>query len=123
MAKYVQWLEHKGVKMLFVNGRGLPEPEYVAAFEELKQEILKERCNAPTLIDLTDTSMTQKTKDKAKEVAEANKALGLPDAPSAVVGLSKLAKMVAQFLTPGTHYFDTIDQAKEWLAKEAGKRG
>jgi hypothetical protein len=38
-----------------------------------------------------------------------------------VVGLSKLGKMVAQLLTPGTHYFDTVDQAKEWLVKEAGK--
>lgn len=78
---------------------------------------------APTLIDLSNTSMTQKTKDKAKEVAEANKTLGLPDAPSAVVGLSKLSKLVAQFLTPGTHYSDTVDQARDWLGKEAGKRG
>ncbi len=123
MAKYVQWITHKGVKILFVNGKGLPEKEYVAAFEELKQEILKERTNAPTLIDLSNTVMTQKTRDKAKEVADTNKALGLPEQPSAVVGLSKLGKMVAQLLTPGTHYFDTVDEAKEWLVKEEGKRG
>lgn len=121
MAKHVQWITHKGVKILFVNGKGLPEAEYIAAFEELKQEILKEQTNAPTLIDLSNTSMTQKTRDKAKEIADANKTMGREDAPSAVVGLSKLAKVVAQLLNPGTHYFDTVDQAKEWLVKEAGK--
>ncbi len=121
MVKHVQWITHKGVKILFVNGKGLPEAEYIAAFEELKQEITRERSTAPTLIDLSDTAMTQKTRDKAKEVATTNKALGLPEAPSAVVGLSKLGKMVAQLLTPGTHYFDTVDQAKEWLVKEASK--
>jgi dihydropteroate synthase len=121
MAKYVQWITHKGVRMLFVNGKGLPEAEYIAAFEELKQEVLKERSSAPVLIDLSNTSMTQKTTAKAKEVSAAQKAAKVPDAPSAVVGLSKLAKTVAQILNPGTHYFDTVDQAKEWLAKEAGK--
>ena len=74
------------------------EAEYVAAFEELKQEILKEQTNAPTLIDLSDTAMTQKTRDKAKEIANADKTMGREDAPSAVVGLSKLAKVVAQLL-------------------------
>ncbi len=121
MARYLQWITHKGVKILFVNVKGLPDAEYVAAFEELKQEILKEQTNAPTLIDLSDTSMTQKTRDKAKEIADANKTMGREDAPSAVVGLSKLAKVVAQLLNPGTHYFDTVDQAKEWLVKEASK--
>ena len=121
MARYLQWITHKGVKILFVNVKGLPEAEYVAAFEELKQEILKEQTNAPTLIDLSDTAMTQKTRDKAKEIADANKTMGREDAPSAVVGLSKLAKVVAQLLNPGTHYFDTVDQAKEWLVKEASK--
>ena len=90
MAKYVQWITHKGVQILLVNAKGLPEAEYVAAFEELKQEILKGQSNAPTL--------------------------------SAVVGLSKLAKVVAQLLNPGTHYFDTVDEAKEWLVKEEDKR-
>ncbi len=121
MAKHVQGITHKGVRILFVNGKGLPEAEYVAAFEELTQEVLKDKSNPPVLIDLSNTAMTQKTKDAAKGVSAARKAAGLPEAPSAVVGLSKLAKMVASLLSPGTRYFDTIDQAKEWLAKEAGK--
>lgn len=121
MSKYLQWIEHKGARILFVNVKGLSEAEYVAAFDELKQMILTEGANALTLIDLSDTTMTQKTRDKAKEIFNANKSKGLPDNPSAVVGLSRLAKTVAQLLNPGTHYFDTLDQAKDWLASEVNK--
>jgi len=41
---------------------------------------------------------------------------------SAVVGLNKLQKAVAQLFGRGSHYFDSIDQAKEWLVKEDEKR-
>ena len=121
MGQYVEWTTHKGVKILFVNGKGLPEAEYIAALEEMKQEILKERRAPPTLIDLSKTAMTQKTTNKAKEVAAASKAAGIPDGPCAVVGLTTLAKTVAQLLERGMRYYDTVDEAKEWLVKEAGK--
>ena len=43
MSKYTQWITHKGKRMLFVNGPGLPEAQYIEAMEEMKQEILKEK--------------------------------------------------------------------------------
>jgi hypothetical protein len=122
MGKYAQWITHKGVKILFLNGRGLPETEYVAALEELKQELLKARSSVPVLTDMSNTTMTQKTTNKAKEVAADTKAAGIPDGPSAVVGLSTLAKAVAQMFARGSHYFNTLEEGKEWLVKEEGKR-
>ena len=122
MGKYAQWITHKGVKILFVNGKGLREAEYVAALEELKQELLKARSSVPVLTDMSNTTMTETTTNKAKEVAADTKAAGIPDGPSAVVGLSTLAKAVAQMFARGSHYFDTIEEAKEWLVKEEGKR-
>jgi hypothetical protein len=122
VGKYVQWIEHKGVRILFMNGKGLAEAGNLAAQEELKQELLRDRSSPPVLVDLSDTVMTQKTSGKSKEVAGATKAEGLPDGPSAIVGLNKLQKAVAQLFGRGARYFDSIDQAKEWLAKEEKKR-
>ena len=122
MGKHVQWIEHKGVRILFLNGKGLAEAENFEAQEELKQELLKDRSSPPVLVDLSNTVMTQKTSGKSKEVAAATKAIGMPDGPTAVVGLNKLQKAVAQLFGRGSHYFDSLDQAKEWLVKEDNKR-
>jgi len=122
MGKYVQWIEHKGVRILFLNGKGLAEEENFKAQDELKQELLKDRSSPPVLVDLSNTVMTQKTSGKSKEVAAATKAIGMPDGPTAVVGLNKLQKAVAQLFGRGSHYFDSLDQAKEWLVKEEKKR-
>jgi len=122
MGKHVQWIEHKGVRILFLNVKGLAEAENFEAQEELKQELLKDRSSPPVLVDLSNTVMTQKTSGKSKEVAAATKAIGMPDGPTAVVGLNKLQKAVAQLFGRGSHYFDSLDQAKEWLVKEDKKR-
>jgi hypothetical protein len=122
MGKHVQWIEHKGVRILFLNGKGLNEAENFAAQEELKQELLRDRSSPPVLVDLSNTVMSQKTANKSKEVAAATKAAGLPDGPTAVVGLNKLQKAVAQLFGRGSHFFDSVDQAKDWLAKEDDKR-
>jgi hypothetical protein len=122
LGKYVQWIEHKGVRIIFLNGKGLAEAENFEAQEELKQELLKDRSSPPVLVDLSKTAMTQKTANKSKEVAAATKAAGLPDGPTAVVGLNKLQKAVAQLFSRGSHFFDSIEEAKEWLVKEENKR-
>jgi hypothetical protein len=122
MGKYVQWVTHKGVRMVFMNGKGLAEAENVAAQEELKQELLRDRSSPPVLVDLSNTAMTQNTSNKSKEVAAATKAANIPDGPSAVVGLNRLQKAVAQLFGRGAHYFDSIEQAKDWLVKEDDKR-
>jgi len=121
MGKYVQWTTHKGKRILFLNGAGLREAEYMAALEELKQEILKERDGAMVLVDATKTEMTTPTVNKAKEVAAATKAKGIPDRPSVVVGLSGLKRAVAQLFGRGIHFASTIEEAKEWLVKEDEK--
>ena len=122
MGKHVQWIEHKGVRILFLNGKGLPEAENFEAQEELKQELLRDRSSPPVLVDLSDTVMTQKTSGKSKEIAAATRAAGLPDGPTAIVGLNRLQKAVAQLFGRGAHYFDSLDQGKEWLVKEENKR-
>jgi hypothetical protein len=59
MGKHVQWVTHKGVRILFVNAAGLKEAEYIAALEEAKQEGLKDRASLLVLMDLSNTSGDQ----------------------------------------------------------------
>jgi hypothetical protein len=122
VGKHVQWIEHKGVRIIFLNGKGLNEADNFSAQEELKEELLRDRSSPPVLVDLSKTAMTQKTANKSKEVAAATKAAGLPDGPTAVVGLNKLQKAVAQLFSRGSHFFDSIEEAKEWLVREENKR-
>jgi hypothetical protein len=121
MGKYVQWITHKNKKILFLNAKGLREAEYMVAQEELKQELLKVRISALVLVDATGTEMTTKTTNKAKEVAAATKAEGIVDGPSVVVGLTGLQKAVAQLFGRGIHFSNTLEEAREWLVKEAEK--
>jgi len=122
MGKYVEWITHKGKRMLFLNAKGLREAEYMAAMEEMKRELLKEGDGALVLVDATGTEMTTKTTNKAKEVAAATKAQGIIDGPSVVVGLTGLQRAVAQLFGRGIHFSSTIEEAKEWLVKEDDKR-
>ncbi|MDM8000378.1 MAG: hypothetical protein QUS33_10340 [Dehalococcoidia bacterium] len=121
MGKYAQWTTHKGKRILFLNAKGLREAEYLIAQEELKQELLRARDGTLVLVDATDTEMTTNTTNKGKEVAAATKAHGIPDKPTAVVGLTGLQRAVAQLFGRGAHFSNTIEEAKEWLVKQDDK--
>ena len=122
MGKYVQWVEHKGVRILFLNGKGLSEEENFAAQDELKEELLRDRSSPPVMVDLSNTNMTSKTSAKSKELAAATKGAGLPDGPTAIVGLTGLQKAVAQLFSRQSRFFNNTDEGKEWLAREQTKR-
>jgi len=122
MGKYAQFITHKGKRILFVNAAGLPEAECLIALEEMKQALLKEGTGTLVLVDMTHMEMTTAIVNKAKEATAATKAAGIKDKPNVVVGLTGLQKAVAQLFGRGVHFVDTVDQAKEWLAKEDDKR-
>jgi hypothetical protein len=71
---------------------------------------------------MSQLEMTTAVVNKAKEVTAATKAVGIVDKPSAAVGLTGLQKAVAQLFARGTHWADTVGEAKEWLVKEDDKR-
>jgi methanogenic corrinoid protein MtbC1 len=121
VGKNVQWITHKGRRILFLNAAGMREAEYAAAMEEMKQELLKERNGALVLVDATKTEMTTRTTNKAKEVAAATKDAGIPDRPSVVVGLTGLQRAVAKLFGRGVYFADSIEKAKDWLVKEDDK--
>jgi len=122
MGKHVNWITHKGKRILFVDVAGLNEAEYIAGLEEMKEELLRDRTAPLVLIDMTRTTWTPATVDKAKEVAGAIKKSGVGYGPNAIVGLSKLQKSVADLSVRLVFYADTIEQAKDWLVERDEKR-
>lgn len=102
----------------------MPEAEVIAALEEMKKELLKEggAVASPVLVDISNIEMTTKIIDKAKESAAATKDRAIHDGPSAVAGLSGLQRAVAQLFGRGVHFGDTVEECREWLVKQSGKR-
>jgi hypothetical protein len=122
MGEHIQWVTHKGKRILFVNCARLGEAEILASFEEMKQELLKERTGPMVLIDISDIDMTTALIGKAKELTAATKDAGIKDGPNAIVGLTGLQKAVAQLFGRGVHFADSVGEAKEWLVREDNKR-
>jgi hypothetical protein len=122
MGKYAQWVTYRGKRMLFVNCARLGETEIVAAFDEMKDELLKERIGPIVLIDISGIDMTTVLISKAKELTSVTRDAGIKDGPNAIVGLTGLQKAVAQLFGRGVHFADSVEEAREWLVKEDEKR-
>ena len=112
MGEHIQWVTHKGKRILFVNCARLGEAEILASFEEMKQELLKERTGPMVLIDISDIDMTTALISKAKELTATTKDAGIKDGPNAIVGLTGLQKAVAQLFGRGVHFADSVGEAK-----------
>lgn len=122
MAKYVQWVTYQGKRMLLVNCARLGEAEIIAAFDEMKDELLKDRAGPIVLIDVSGIDMTTAVISKAKELTAVTRDAGMKDGPNAIVGLTGLQKAVAQLFGRGVHFTDSVEEAKEWLVREDEKR-
>lgn len=121
MAKYAQFITHKGKRILFVNAARLPEAECLVAFEEMKEALVKEGKGVLVLVDVSGLEMTTAIVNKAKEATAATKAMGIKDKPNAVVGLTGLQKAVAQLFGRGINFVDSVEEGKERLIKEDDK--
>jgi hypothetical protein len=124
MGKYVTRITYKGKEMLFMDTAGVSEEGGIAAWEEMKQELLKGEDTHLILVDGTGIAIAPGSVSKAKEAAAVVKRN--PDNRVAFVGLTALQKSTAQLIAKGIHlearFFRTLEEGKEWLVKEDDKR-
>ncbi len=116
--KRVQFIEHKGKKMLHLDFSECKVAELDATIEEAKQVISGQPSDSLlVLTDVTDTEMSRETSRLIKDFTAHNKPYVTA---SAVVGVSGLKKVIydAVIRFSGRHIatFATVEQAKEWLA-------
>ena len=82
MGKYTNWITYKDKRILTVNAASLGEAEIIAAFEEMKQELFRDRSGPLLLIDISGIDMTTAVINKAKELTAATKNEGIQDGPA-----------------------------------------
>ena len=114
----VQWIEHKGKKILFNNEKDLDEKEIFENLDALINEM--KAFTGKTLLVLTDITNTCSTKEiyeKSKELVTISKAKKI-DIISSVVGIYGMKKMIASVLKRDIHFSDTIEDACDWLVEQ-----
>lgn len=120
----IQWIEHKGKKILYVDQTNIREEDKaIQLVEEVEAEILKQPKGRKvlTLFNATNSLVTTAVTERSKQlVANINKS-GIPSGPSAIVGSSGFQKAVVQmlqFFMKDLHLFDTVEEAKDWLVAQ-----
>ena len=107
-----------------MDAANLNEEELLVAWSEASQVMKIERNGCLALIDATNTPMSVPILNKAREVAAM--AAGDPRYCVAFVGMKGLTKSTAQLHARTTrvnaHFCDTVEDAKEWLIKEAARQ-
>jgi hypothetical protein len=122
MGKYTKWITYKDQRILTVDVARRDEPEIIAGFDEMKEELFKDRSGPLLLIDISGIEMTTAVINKAKDLTAATKEAGIQDGPNVIVGLTGLQKAVAQLFARNVHFSSKAADAKEWLVKQAEKR-
>lgn len=121
--KQGQQITYKGKPIWIMDAANKDEKACLEAWEDAKQVLAKERDGLLALIDCRNAPMTPATVKKAVEVADMVK--GDPRFCVAFVGLTGISQSTAQVFAKTRHvharFFDTAEDAKEWLVKEAEK--
>ncbi len=124
MAKYMARITYKGKEILFMDVANKGEEEILAAWEEAKQEVVKELNGCLALCDATNCRMTLAITNKAREAGATLKSN--PRNRIAYVGMTGLAKATAHIHTTAfgmkVHFCDTLEEGKDWLVSEDEKR-
>ena len=123
MGKYLQRMTHEGKEMLFVDFANTREEASLAAWDELKLELLKERGAVLVLIDARNTMMSLAILNKARNVAATLRSI--PGTRVAFVGMSTLQKSTAQLharsIHLNVHFCATLEEGQGWLVSEANR--
>lgn len=124
MSERIRWIQHKGKKILFVDYSNLrDEKEYLTAIAEMEAEVLKQPKGKKilTLIDFTGSIAFTAITERSKQMTARAKEAGIPDSPTAVVGITGFKKAIVsalQFFRSDIHLFDSIEAGKGWLVEQ-----
>jgi hypothetical protein len=124
MGTVLQWLEHRGHRILLADFSNIrDEEEYLRAFDEMEEEVRahSEGRRVPAIVDVTDSVLSTAITERARAMMAALKEEGIPDSPTAMVGMTGLQKAVVhalQFFRRDIYVAESIEDAKEWLVKQ-----
>ena len=124
MSERIQWIQHKGKRILYIDGSHIrEEAEFLKLLEEAEATIIAQPKGRGllTLFYSTDSLITKPTIDRAKQAFANAAEKGIPNGPTAWVGSSgfqRAAVTAMQFFIKVIHVADSIEEAKDWLAAQ-----
>jgi hypothetical protein len=124
MNERIQWIQHKGKRILFVDASNLHEEDkFLKLLEDAEAEIVVQPKGHAilTLFYSPNSLVTKAIADRSKQVFANAKAKGIPTGPTAWVGSSGFQKAVVsamQYFIKEIHIAESIEAAKDWLAEQ-----
>ena len=118
MSERVQWIDHKGKKILFNNYQGLKGDEYTQIIKESEKESINSGVKTVYVLnDVTDSFMNDDSTAAAKHWVEECKKQGITLVIS-LVGITGLKRIVAQAVKRDMHFAKSVEDAKDYLASK-----
>ncbi len=124
MGNIVSWKEHKGQRIMYVDYSGIQdEEEYLRAIDQFEHAVLNQPkgIKMPVLVNVADTILTSQITNRNKEVVKKARDAGIPDGPTALLGVTGFKMAVVQammFLMPYMTVAKDEQSAKDWLVEK-----
>ena len=118
MSERIKWIKYKATDILFCDYRELEREEYINAIAEQEKEVLN--CGKKrifVLLDTTDSHMSKKSTQRAKDLEKKTKEAGITQT-IALVGFSGFHKIIGQAIKRDIHFSKNVKEAKEWLVSQ-----
>jgi hypothetical protein len=114
----INFIHHKGQEILFLNFSRCRTEEVAPLIDRAKKVIAtRPEQSLLTLTDVTDMRFDDAVSQRMKEFTAHNKPYVRAAAVVGVTGIKKiLFEAVVLFTKRKLHTFETVDQAKDWLA-------
>lgn len=114
----VQFIQHKGKKILLINFADCKAEEVLTVIDQAKAAIRTQAHQSVlTLTDVTNTAFNSKVSDALKEFVVHNKHYVVASAVVGVTGLKQIIyNAVMKFSGRKLHAIDSVADAKDWLA-------
>lgn len=115
----VQFIQHKGKKILHINFADCKADEVLTVIDQSKAVIRTQALQSVfTLTDVTNTAFNSKVSDALKEFVVHNKPYVVAAAVVGVTGLKQIIyNAVMKFSGRKLTAFDSLAEAKDWLAE------
>ncbi len=115
----VRFIEHKGRKILHLDFTHCKPDEVLPVIDDAKSAIKTQPPKSVcTLTDVTEMGFNSKVSDAMKEFVAHNKPYVSAAAVVGVTGLKQIIfNAVMKFSGRQLHAFNSLDEAKDWLAK------
>jgi len=121
MSGKVQWIHHKGEKILFNDYSGLQGSAFTKVVEETEKAILESGMKTVLVLnDLTGSYMDPVSIERVGKLMETVARKGIIQI-IALLGMTTVKKQIADMLGEGMYRASSSEDGKDWLVSQARK--